>query len=133
MQLYETTLVRHGLMLVGETCSGKTCVRHTLQSALGHDEVGPSRADVAEHVINPKALSLPELYGSFDELSHEWSDGVLAVTFREAASSDHPPAARQWIVFDGKNASRGARGGQHGQEPEGIMRTILPIKRQSLT
>ena len=42
-------------------------------------------------------------------------------------------AGKQWIVFDGKNASRGARGGQHGQEPEGIMRTILPIKRQSLT
>ena len=101
IQLYETILVRHGLMTVGATFSGKSEVRHCLQRALtelkGTDE--KYEGAVKEYVINPKSIKMGELYGCFDDVSHEWSDGVLAVTYRNAAQNTSTD--RQWVVFDG--------------------------------
>ena len=50
-------------------------------------------------VVNPKALTLPELYGSFDLNTHEWSDGVLAIVVRQFA--EDTSAELKWTVFDG--------------------------------
>ena len=54
---------------------------------------------VHTRIINPKSLPPANLYGSFDENTHEWTDGVLALTVRSA--SKWVGEDRWWTVFDG--------------------------------
>ncbi|KAF4532840.1 hypothetical protein B566_EDAN014797 [Ephemera danica] len=103
MQLYEILHVQHGVMLVGSPLGGKTSAYQVLATALT-EVANNTESKLKEHkvvckVINPKAITSGQLYGCFDPATYEWSDGILANTFREYASSSTPD--RKWIVFDG--------------------------------
>ena len=63
------------------------------------DSNGQTFPLVHTRVINPKALPPSNLYGSFDENTHEWTDGVLAVAVRSAAKVRNDD--RWWTLFDG--------------------------------
>jgi dynein heavy chain len=54
------------------------------------------------HVLNPKAITQAQLYGAFDEMTHEWTDGIAAEQVRRAVADNKDGSPdNHWIVFDG--------------------------------
>ncbi|XP_027011591.1 dynein axonemal heavy chain 1 isoform X2 [Tachysurus fulvidraco] len=104
IQLYETTVVRHGLMLVGPSGSGKTKCYEVLATALtalqGQPSVSGGEYQVVQtYVLNPKSITMGQLYGEFDLLTHEWTDGILSSLIRTGASA--MDEEKKWYMFDG--------------------------------
>jgi len=90
LQLYETMCVRWGVMLVGPTGGGKSIVLHALEFALSHlfeNEVqDPNFRPVVIQTMNPKAVTMNELYGYVDLKTLEWQDGLLGLAVRTATT-----------------------------------------------
>lgn len=103
LQLYETMVVRWGVMLVGATGIGKTSILHTLADALSRlheDKIdGPFYRPVVVQSLNPKAVSMDELYGAVNQTTMEWKDGLLGFAIRKA--SIETEEIHQWVVCDG--------------------------------
>ena len=107
VQTYHMMRVRHGFVVVGEPLSGKSRVLRVLSTALCDLAALTSAVHVDGamktelYVINPKSLSLSGLYGAYDRVTQEWNNGVLAKTFRAAATAPDSATVRRWLVFDG--------------------------------
>ncbi|ORZ30920.1 dynein heavy chain and region D6 of dynein motor-domain-containing protein [Catenaria anguillulae PL171] len=95
LQMYDTINVRHGMMLVGPTGGGKTSCYRMLRDALGEAGICKVRVDA----LNPKSITMGQLYGEFDEQTHEWTDGILSSMVRDGAADTSPD--RKWYIFDG--------------------------------
>jgi len=98
-QLYDTTIVRHGLMIVGPTGGGKTTNYQVLaasQSALAGKE---DFVKTHYHVLNPKSITQDQLYGALDAGTGEWIDGIAAKIIGTSAKDE--TNNKHWVMFDG--------------------------------
>lgn len=103
-QLYEMLHIRPGIMIIGDSFAGKTTAYRILTKALAILEHQPTNTEIKEWhpvctVINPKSVTIGQLYGVFDSESHEWHDGILPINFKHFinANDDY----RKWLIFDG--------------------------------
>lgn len=104
VQLFETLNVRHGVMLVGPTGGGKTVCRSVLSKSMSilreeRNSANPIFQRVQVSELNPKSITYAELYGAYNLLSQEWSDGIVPKLARAATRDES--ADYKWIVFDG--------------------------------
>ncbi|XP_039313454.1 dynein heavy chain 1, axonemal [Solenopsis invicta] len=104
LQLYETTLMRNGLMIVGSTGSGKTkcykVLKHTCTCLKGQlQQNGKSFTTVTSYVLNPKAVTIGQLYGEHDPNTHEWTDGIFPALIRADIETEN--SDKRWYIFDG--------------------------------
>jgi dynein heavy chain len=106
IQLHETMVVRHGIMLVGVTAVGKTSTATTLGrtfSKMKEDGMTESFVEkVDRFTLNPKSITMGELYGEFNLMTLEWTDGIISTIVREACNSvAEGDMAKKWVCCDG--------------------------------
>ncbi|KYM82700.1 Dynein heavy chain 2, axonemal [Atta colombica] len=101
IELYETKNSRHSTMIVGASNTAKTATWKILQNTMTtmKSDGKPGFNTVHVHPINPKALSLGELYGEYNLSTGEWLDGVISSIMRKTCSENTPD--EKWILFDG--------------------------------
>ncbi|XP_073755948.1 dynein axonemal heavy chain 14 isoform X3 [Callorhinus ursinus] len=97
IQFYNQLQTCVGVMLVGPTCGGKTTVRRILERALtlspvedflsskereSISQIPGRKGKVDICVLNPKCITVGELYGQLDPNTMEWTDGLLSTAVR---------------------------------------------------
>lgn len=54
---------------------------------------------VHSYILNPKSITMGQLYGEFDAMTHEWTDGILPCLMVQGVQADNDE--KRWYVFDG--------------------------------
>ena len=93
LQIYDTKLVRHGIMVVGPAGSGKSACMATLIAALTEAE-----RKHREVRMNPKAITVSQMFGLMDSVTGDWTDGIFSYLWRR---SNREAKQSIWIVCDG--------------------------------
>lgn len=93
IQLYETSLVRHGLMMIGPAGSGKSMATKMLLDAMTAINIKTNQVR-----MNPKAITAEQMFGYMDKISGEWTDGVFSKLWEKY---NDIKKNNTWLVCDG--------------------------------
>lgn len=99
LQLFDTTVVRHGLMLVGPAGAGKTMNYKCLAKACTKLADTEHYEKVHLDCLNPKSITKDSMYGYVDPSTQEWNDGVLPIIVQACCRDETQD--KHWIMFDG--------------------------------
>ena len=104
IQLFDTMNIRFGVMIVGPTGGGKTACWQVLENAIKELRTDKRSADprfqkVKVELLNPKSITIGELYGEINNFTQEWKDGLASKIIRAAAAEEGDE--KTWVVFDG--------------------------------
>lgn len=111
IQLLETILVRHAIIVVGPTLAGKTSLIHNLSASLSLLDDDTNRIVVETARINHVSLSFEQLLGRYEPNNFgklQWKDGLLTRNIRCSADrverkkrGNDQHSNWQWIILDG--------------------------------
>ena len=103
IQMFDIFNIRFGATLVGPTGAGKsTCYRILSRIMTSLHKAGSKNEqyqEVAFEILNPKCITMGELYGEVNMVTQEWRDGLASTIMRRAVNDETP--IRKWTVFDG--------------------------------
>ena len=104
IQLYDMLQLRFGVCVVGPTCGGKSCAMRVLNESmtrLRRDRKSDNEnfRVIKETIINPKSISMGELYGEYNLLTMEWKDGLGSTIIR--MDTNEEGEEQHIITFDG--------------------------------
>lgn len=88
-----------GVIIVGETCVGKTTLINILeQTYCKISETNNEYLPIDKTTICPKSMTNAELWGKYDTDSSDWKEGIIEKVFSETQKIEQ---REQWIIFDG--------------------------------
>ena len=103
IQMFDIFNIRFGATIVGPAGTGKSsCYRMLANLMINLREKGSPNQDfqkVRFQILNPKAITMGELYGEFHPLTQEWHDGLASSIMREYVAEESDD--KRWTIFDG--------------------------------
>ena len=94
LQINEQLAARCGVCVIGPSAGGKSTALAVLAQAKSAGEA----VQVRVNRVNPKTISVQELYGRHDAQTGDWSDGIFTALWRRASRRSDVAA---WILLDG--------------------------------
>lgn len=100
-QLYEALQVQLGTIVIGETKSGKSSIRKILETthSILEEKSLLNETRAISTVINPRSMTIQQLYGRFEATTNEWHDGVFPIHLKKSLTNKL--ICHKWIIFDG--------------------------------
>jgi dynein heavy chain len=103
IQMFDIFNIRFGATLVGPAGTGKTTCYRILAALMTNlrdkGSSNPEFQKVRFQILNPKCITMGELYGEFNPMTQEWHDGLASSIMREFVAEESDE--KRWTIFDG--------------------------------